>query len=204
MNENGFNFINSSEKSLHTIDLSGATNTTINDMTFYNYYKLENLTLPINTESIGYKAFADCIKLKSITFPASLKNIDDFAFSNCINIDTIKVDAIEPPTITATTFDKVSRDIEFFVPEEARNAYAEHEYWREFTPKVPDNIENNESMNAEIFTQNGTLQIDGITNNYQIYTTIGHLIYSGNASTISLPRGIYLVTINGKTQKIVL
>ena len=204
LNGSGFNFINQSKKTLHTIDLAGATNTTINDLAFYDYYKLENLTLPTNVETIGYKSFADCVKLKSISFPASLKSIDDLAFANCSNIDTIQVDAIIPPTITATSFDKVSRDVEFIIPEEARNAYAEHEYWKEFIQSAPTNVENSESENTEIFTQNGTLHIDGITTDYQIYNTSGQLVYSGNASTLSLPRGIYLIAINGETQKIAL
>ena len=204
LNESGFNFINQSKKTLHTIDLAGATNTTINDLAFYDYYKLENLTLPTNVETIGYKSFADCVKLKSISFPASLKSIDDLAFANCTNIDTIQVDAIIPPTITATSFDKVSRDIEFIVPASSRNAYAEHEYWKEFIQEVPVNIENNIFENTEIFTQNGTLHIEGIESDYQIYNTSGQLIYSGNAATLTLSRGIYLVTIEGKTKKIVL
>ena len=116
----------------------------------------------------------------------------------------MEVRATTPPAIEAKTFFQVSRDIEFIVPEEARNAYAEHEYWKEFIQKAPTNVENSESVNTEIFTQNGTLHIDGITTDYQIYTTTGRLIYSGNASTLSLPRGIYLITINGETQKIVL
>ncbi len=160
--------------------------------------------MPSNIETIGYKAFADCVKLKSISFPASLKSIDDLAFANCTNIDTIQVDAIVPPTITATSFDKVSRDIKFIVPKDAREAYAEHEYWKEFIQKAPTNVENSESENTEIFTQNGTLHINGITTDYQIYNTSGLLIYSGNASTLSLAHGIYLLTINGETQKIAL
>ena len=275
LDENGFNFINRSKKSLHTIDLSGATNTTINDLAFYDCYKLENFTLPSNIETIGYKAFADCVHLKSLEIPATVVTIDERAFENCrsvasltfaegSNLKTIgawafynnhnitdvtipesvevigdaafygcnylenitlpasvqsigdngfalcnqvkrmEVKSTTPPTIEAKTFFQVSRDIEFIVPEEARNAYAEHEYWKEFIQSAPDNLENNESENAEIFSQNGSLHIDGITTDYQIYNPSGQLVYSGNASTLSLPRGIYLITIKGETQKIAL
>lgn len=275
LTDNGFNFINRSKKSLHTIDLAGATNTAINDLAFYDYYKLENLALPKNVETIGYKAFADCKHLTELTIPASVTEIGESAFENCRsiskltfeeggNLETIgswafynnhnlvsveipegvkeigdaafygcnyveeivipasverigdngfalcnqvkrmEVRATTPPTIEAKTFHQVSRDIDFVVPAEARNAYAQDEYWREFIQKAPTNVENSESVNTEIFTQNGTLHIDGITTDYQIYNTSGQLIYSGNASTLSLARGIYLITINGETQKIVL
>ena len=273
--ENGFNFINCSKKSLHTIDLAGATNTAINDLAFYDCYKLENLALPKNIETIGYKAFADCKHLtelsipasvieigesafencrsiasltfaegsnlktigawafynnhnitnvtipesvevigdaafygcnylENITLPASVQSIGDNGFALCNQVKRMEVKSTTPPAIEAKTFFQVSRDIEFIVPEEARNAYAEHEYWKEFIQKAPTNAENSESENTEIFTQNGTLHINGITTDYQIYNTSGLLIYSGNASTLSLPRGIYLITINGETQKIVL
>ena len=56
LDENGFNYINRSKKSLHTIDLASTTNTAINDLAFYDCYKLENLMLPGNLETIGFKA----------------------------------------------------------------------------------------------------------------------------------------------------
>ena len=115
----------------------------------------------------------------------------------------MEVRSTTPPTIEAKTFFQVSRDIKFIVPEEARNAYAEHEYWKEFIQKAPTNVENT-FENISIFTTDGTLHIEGVESNYQIHTATGQLIYTGNASTLSLPRGIYLVTIEGKTEKIVL
>ena len=66
------------------------------------------------------------------------------------------------------------------------------------------NVETSKISSANIYTQNGTLHIEGATTDYHILDAAGRLIYSGNASTLSLPRGIYLVTINGETQKIVL
>ena len=76
LDENGFNYINRSKKSLHTIDLANTTNTAINDLAFYDCYKLENLMLPTNLETIGFKAFADCVQLKAIKFPSTLKEIE--------------------------------------------------------------------------------------------------------------------------------
>ena len=274
LDENGFNFINNSKKSLHTIDLSGATNTTINDMTFYNYYKLENLTLPANTNIIGYMAFADCVHLKSLEIPATVVTIDERAFENCRSINTLtfeegsalesisswafynnhalesielpegvkeigdaafygctyveeivipasvqrigdngfalcnqvkrmEVRATTPPAIEAKTFHQVSRDIEFIVPAEARNAYAQDEYWREFIQEAPANVENT-TEGIEIYTQNGTLHLEGLTADYQIYNISGQMVYSGNATTIDLAKGIYIIRINDKSQKIVL
>ncbi len=72
--------------------------------------------------------------------------------------------------------------------------------------KVADatNVETSKISSANIYTQNSTLHIDGATENYHILDTAGRLIYSGNATTLQLPRGIYLVTINGEVEKVVL
>ena len=274
LDENGFNFINRSKKSLHTIDLAGATNTTINDLAFYDCYKLENLTLPKNVETIGYKAFAECIHIKQLEIPTTVTNIEERAFENCRSISELafeegsqlesigswafynnhaleslelpegvkeigdaafygcnyveeivipasverigdngfalcnqvkrmEVRATTPPTIEAKTFYQVSRDIDFVVPAEARNAYAQDEYWREFIQEAPTNVENT-IEGIEIYTQNGTLHLEGLTADYQIYNMSGLMVYSGNATTINLAKGIYIIRINDKSQKIVL
>ena len=273
LDENGFNFINRSKKTLHTIDLAGATNTTINDLAFYDCYKLENLTLPKNIETIGYKSFADCKHLTELTIPASVTEIGESAFENCRSINTLtfeegsalesigswafynnhalesvelpegvkeigdaafygctymeeivipasvqrigdngfalcnqvkrmEVRATTPPTIEAKTFYQVSRDIDFVVPAEARNAYAQDEYWREFISEA-NNVENT-IEGIEIYTQNGTLHLEGLTTDYQIYNMSGQMVYSGNASTLDLAKGIYIIRIADKSQKIVL
>ena len=273
LDENGFNFINRSYKSLHTIDLANATNTTINDLAFYDCYKLENLTLPKNVETIGYKAFADCKHLTELTIPATVTEIGESAFENCRSISKLtfaegsalesigswafynnhnivsveipegvkeigdaafygctylenitlpssverigdngfalcnqvkrmEVRATTPPTIEAKTFHQVSRDIDFVVPAEARNAYAQDEYWREFISEA-NNVENT-IEGVEIYTQNGTLYLEGLTTDYQIYNMSGQMVYSGNASTLDLTKGIYIIRIADKSQKIVL
>ena len=65
-------------------------------------------------------------------------------------------------------------------------------------------LETSKISSANIYTTNGTLHIEGATGNYHILDAAGRLIYSGNATTLQLPRGIYLVTINGEVEKIVL
>ena len=202
LDENGFNYINRSKKSLHTIDFAGTTNIAINDLAFYGCYKLENLMLPGNLETIGFKAFADCAQLKAIKFPSTLKAIQDLSFANCTKIDIMQVDAIIPPTITSTSFDKVSREIEFIVPEEARESYAQHEYWREFMVEKTE-IEN-VVWNVEIYTRNGTLYIDVWGSDYQVFDVNGRLVYTGRDTQLSLPRGVYVVNVGGEVQKVVI
>ena len=67
------------------------------------------------------------------------------------------------------------------------------------------NLDSNLNTKIRIYTTNGTLHIEGATTeNYHILDAAGRLIYSGNATTITLPRGIYLITMGGEVEKIVL
>ena len=67
------------------------------------------------------------------------------------------------------------------------------------------NLDSNLNTKIRIYTTNGTLHIEGATTeNYHILDAAGRLIYSGNTSTLTLPRGIYLITMGGEVEKIVL
>ena len=295
LDEKGFNFINRSKKSLHTIDLAGTTNTAINDLAFYDCYKLENLILPGNLETIGFKAVAECYQLKEINIPASVVEINDAAFENCRSIKSItfggqaeaksfasrmkraaasgdvalqrignwafynchalenlvipegvtevgdaafygctyldslalpsttqrigdncfalcsrmkqiNVNATVPPTIFAKTFFDVNRNIPVIVPEGAREAYANDEYWGEFinvieSDEVDTNVQDANAING-IFAIAGTLHVGNLTEDYQVYSMSGVMIYTGREAQLSLPTGIYLLKINNKTYKI--
>ena len=297
LDENGFNYINRSKKSLHTIDLAGTTNTVINDLAFYDCYKLENLMLPGNLETIGFKAVAECYQLKEINIPASVVEINDAAFENCRSIKSItfggqaeaksfasrmkravasgdvalerignwafynchelenlvipegvtevgdaafygctyldsltlpsttqrigdncfalcsrmkqiNVNAIEPPTIFAKTFFDVNRNILVIVPEGAREAYANDEYWGEFINVVESgedtSIENAENANVAIYSVGGVLYVDGLSADYQVFDVNGRLVYSGRDTQLSLPRGVYVVVVGGEVEKVVI
>ena len=298
LDENGFNYINRSKKSLHTIDLAGTTNTVINDLAFYDCYKLENLMLPGNLETIGFKAVAECYQLKEINIPASVVEINDAAFENCRSIKSItfggqaeaksfasrmkraaadgdvalqrignwafynchalenlvipegvtevgdaafygctyldslalpsttqrigdncfalcsrmkqiNVNATVPPTIFAKTFFDVNRNIPVIVPEGARDAYANDEYWGEFinvveSDDVDTQIENAENANVAIYSVGGMLYVDGLSADYQLFDVNGRLIYTGRDAQLSLPRGVYVIAVGGEVQKVVL
>jgi hypothetical protein len=77
-------------------------------------------------------------------------------------------------------------------------------YFRMAQGGTPVDLETSKISSANIYTTNGTLHIEGTTENYHILDAAGRLIYSGNASTLTLPRGIYLITMGGEVEKIVL
>ena len=77
-------------------------------------------------------------------------------------------------------------------------------YTAEFEVAEATNVETSKISSANIYTTNGTLHIEGATENYHILDAAGRLIYTGNTTTLQLPRGIYLVTMGGEVEKIVL
>ncbi len=80
-------------------DIETVTRTTIPSNTksieyraFANSKNLVNLIIPNSVTSIGSEAFLNCKNLKSITIPSSVASIGDGAFKGCINLTDIIVD----------------------------------------------------------------------------------------------------------------
>lgn len=69
---------------------------------------------------------------------------------------------------------------------------------------TPTNVENTQITSAKVYGANGTLHVEGADTNYYILDASGKLIYTGRQETLSLPQGMYLVTIAGEIQKVVL
>ena len=89
VSESGFLFITHSYRTLQTLDLGSATNTTLADEAFKGCYNLQSLVLPQNLTEISYMAVADCKNLQSIDIPASVTEISQSAFENCRSLKTI-------------------------------------------------------------------------------------------------------------------
>ena len=78
-----------SYKTLTSLNISGVTNTELDDEAFKGFYNLQSLVLPANLTKIGYMAVADCKNLQSINIPASVTEISQSAFENCRSLKTI-------------------------------------------------------------------------------------------------------------------
>ena len=69
---------------------------------------------------------------------------------------------------------------------------------------TPTNVENTQITSAKVYGANGTLHVEGADNDYYVLDAAGKLMYAGRQETITLPTGVYLVTIAGEIQKVVL
>jgi hypothetical protein len=69
---------------------------------------------------------------------------------------------------------------------------------------TPTDIESSMISQARVWGNSGTLHVEGANTDYYVLDAAGKLIYQGRQSEISLPVGVYLVTIAGEIQKVVL
>lgn len=70
---------------LQTLTLNGSV-TVIPEQCCYQDYRLTEVNLPTNLESIEKLAFADCYSLGQVYIPASVTEIHETAFDNCGNL----------------------------------------------------------------------------------------------------------------------
>ena len=69
---------------------------------------------------------------------------------------------------------------------------------------IETSLDNNVITSADVYTRYGQLIVEGLNGEYSVYDAVGRIIYTGSDSTISLPRGVYMVHLGGETQKVVL
>ena len=193
----------------------------------YLFLSLKKVTIPGNVTSIGYRAFRNCTELEKVTIggdvspisdkmfpqyavradddaPNAVMNIGDEAFAFCPAISEMTVLFTVPPTVGKDAFLKVRRDIPVYVPAEALEAYKAADGWKEFSnlKAIGSTALQTPSMPESISIQGGMLHNpNGLT--VSIYDLTGRLVYSGNATTVELPAGIYVVSCNGASRKAV-
>lgn len=65
-------------------------------------------------------------------------------------------------------------------------------------------VDNLKEANIVVYTKDGLLYIEGAETDYHVLDAAGRLIYFGRDSQLQLPRGVYMIAIGGKVQKVVL
>ena len=173
----------------------------------------EEIIIPDNVETIGINAFEDCSNLRIVTLGSGLREIGDYAFSGCDRIKYVYEYQSEPPIIYSNTFTPyVNDNATLYVYETFIEDYLKAPYWKYFS-----NVEGLSSRINDISTQRdicisvieGLLTIAGATDDavVNIYNTNGSLLHHttvAGAADIALHNGIYLVQVNGVTQKVAL
>ena len=177
--------------------------TDMSQRTFYGCTSLTEVTLPDGvTQLMGFN-FTDCSALEKVTLPEGITYIGSGAFKNCSALTELTVLATTPPTLVTDVFLNVSRTIPVYVPAASLADYQAADVWSEFNLQAISTTGlQTPSMPESISIQGGMLhnpqQLPVI-----IYDLTGRLVYSGNATTVELPAGIYVVSCNGASRKAV-
>ena len=114
------------------------------------------------------------------------------------------------------SFEKqVARGLMVKVEVEMKPLVEAHPVWSKFTKIVEiereiiddglSSVSVAEDNDIKIWAENGAVRIQNATNEQlraQIYLISGQTIYDGTEQTIKLPKGLYIVKVGNKTEKI--
>ena len=164
-------YIAKNRGTMQVLDLSAATNTTLPLGALMNSYRLSNLYLPEQIQTIPEMLAEGCHSLTEIIIPATVKEIGNYAFAGCTNVWQMTVDAVVPPTIYAETFKDIDRNISVIVPAGSEEAYRQAAYWQEFF--IKDTNSPSPITNCQKILHEDQILI---LRNGNIYTTMGQLV----------------------------
>ena len=111
--------------------------------------------------------------------------------------------ATTPPTVEGGAFYNISKETPVYVPAESLEDY-KASVWKGFTnlQAISGTAIDTPSMPESISIQGGMLHNpQGLT--VSIYDLTGRPVYSGNATTVELPAGTYVISCNGASCKVV-
>ena len=77
-------------------------------------------------------------------------------------------------------------------------------YFRMAQGGNPVDLETSKISSANIYTTNGTLYVEGAETDYHVLDAAGRLVYSGRDAQLHLPRGVYVIAVDGEVQKVIL
>ena len=176
--------------------------TSIGEEAFSYCWELVEFTIPNSVETIEKAAFAYNF-MQKITIGSGVKSIADEAFADNDGFAEMTVLAVVPPTVGTDAFRGTKRDIPVYVPAESLEAYKAAAVWKEFTSLQASQSSVSTTAMPESLRVCGGMLRNPEAHHFIIYDLTGRIIYSGNATTLSLTPGIYVVSCNGATGKAV-
>lgn len=123
--------------------------TTVNTHTYSDGIEYHLISLS-NYASIGNNAFYNCSGLTSVTIGNSVISIGFVAFSGCSGLKTIRISAINPPTLDSDAFSTSLEKI--IVPKSAINAYKSAAGWSTYADKIVYEVDSSDLSSGSSVT----------------------------------------------------
>jgi hypothetical protein len=199
-----------------------STITSIATRAFDNCRSLKTIKLNEGLKSIGDEGLRGC-GFETLVLPSTLEYLGIDALGYCTNLKELYSKAIIPPKgdENQRAFKGTDNSIPVYIPIGSYESYVYSPYWKYFClfveleadkyPSSGNEIVLNDGNNIKVYSSMSKLIIS--TNDeqngmlkYQIYQIDGRTVGSGsitdNYTEVSLPNGIYLVTVGSEKFKI--
>ena len=148
--------------------------------------------------------------MKSLNLPSSVSIIGDYAFDGCTSIGSMQVDATTPPTVQSNTFNRVSKSITVKVPKGSLDLYKTAFVWKDFNYPTETSIDTPDYDPVNCFVEDGNVVVTVarpglrlIISDLQGSQLYNQIIYANIARFKLSHSGVYLVSIGGKTKKVI-
>ena len=151
---------------------------------------------------IGDDSFADCTKLTELILPKTVTGVGARAFFDNAAFKRMTIHAVVPPFMGDEAFAAADFSTPLYVPEEGYDDYLNADGWKYFDVQVIQSSVSTLVMPESIRVYGGMLR-NPEAHHFIVYDLTGRIIYSGNATTLSLTPGIYVVSCNGANGKVV-
>ena len=177
---------------------------------------LKSVKWPESMTEMSSDMFNGCTNLSSVTLGSKLNEISDGAFEGCPNIVEVNSLNPTPPEFYIGTYgfsgfeDEVYGNAVLRVPVGSRPAYFKADCWINFDNIVETDFGGVDDVAADgvsVTVSGGNIIVGGAGDGaaVDVYNIAGQRVYSGFGSTVGgLERGIYIVSVDGRTFKIAL
>lgn len=170
-----------------------------------------SLNFPITLKSlVGYTCGN---KRETIYIPNSVRFIGYNTFTGAKNIKNVYVNNTMPPVLNGSFDSSVKKEGTLYVPKGSYNNYWLADKWGDFINIIETDI----PTSNEIVSHSNEYEIQTISNgilvctnkpiNVSIYNIHGQILVNKTISggkVINLPKGIYIVSADNKTHKIII
>lgn len=180
----------------------------INERAFYASSKLTSVVIPDGVEEIEEAAFGQC-GLEKVELGRGLKKLGTDIFVLSSKLKELYSYSLIPPTCQPLTFNGVYFNCTLYVPKGTVDAYKNSIGWNKFKKiqEFGDGTDvrtEREDAKVSVISLPGEIRIDAPDDALvYVHTITGQVIYQGRAHRIPLDKGVYVVTVENKCQKVI-
>lgn len=177
---------------------------------------LTDIEIPSSVLAIGAYAFEYCTSLQNVKIAQNVNYIGSSAFYACANLQNLQIAVPSPPIVDYFTFEYAeTANAVLTVPLGSKELYANAPYWSDFK-NIAENQFNSNSQQIlqhgySIFKSKNGILIHNLkpSDQIEIYSINGNLLKKAiaNSSIMEvnlLSKGVFIVKIQGITEKIIL